>query len=366
MMIRLLLSILICVGTLSGKGLAQVVRSHPVSVIHPGISETEPVSCLLIEDDRGPETEYTMEIPSVVCGDQVCRVDMLKIVWDKWGKFDRLEIPEGVYLEKAEGAHFTTEDYQKLQRILKDATSPLQDFYKGEMVGTVGSEGVGAMSSASIGVPKSAYVQGAIWTCYTLWHWVQGETRHIIRTLSGNSYSSAGLADLLPSKNPDYQLFAIEQLTQRQDFSPEIVARIFEEVKLSDALLKPSLSYWDSAPDTVFEPYFSRLIAISSPQNRIRCFRFLSQTERQLPPSFFQHLSLDFSIMTFQEVHLFLNLLTIHSAISPELIQKLFPLLEADNFLTARRVYWFLVDQTASLSQRERLKSFASQWGGRL
>ena len=123
------------------------------------------------KEKEGAADQFYMDVKTVVCGDSQCRIDTVRIFWDELGMYDRLVLPKGIQLEKAEGEHFDQADYKKLDAILADKNCSLKEVYKEEVVGTEATEGVDGISGATIILNNKDYVKGAVWTCYTLWHW---------------------------------------------------------------------------------------------------------------------------------------------------------------------------------------------------
>ncbi len=339
---------------------------HQIKVIHKGISLTEHTECILVElqDEEGKPQEFYMDVESVVCGDKQCRVDLVRIYWDKFGRYDRLELPEGIELEKAGGEFFSAIDYDKLNTILKDKNSPLQDVYKSEIVGTIASEGIDAMTGATILVERSAYVQGAVWTCYSLWHWAHSEAKKIIRNITGDAYSISELQYLLQQNN--HQHFAIEQLTRRKDFSKRTNELMLRAIEVNTELLKPSLPYWENAPKLIYLNAMQQLIPHANKTNRLLCFNAILQTSQNPSPDFFNELNLPVHKLTYQEIDLFLRILIEKNGITQEGISQLFALLYSNDFLIARRVFWFLKEQKLSKLQEHQINKFHQKWKDKL
>lgn len=338
----------------------EVEVRHDIQIIHQGISPTEPIACTLVEiqNEKKQPIAYYMEVESVVCGDSQCKVDIVKIYWDNLGQFDRLEMPEGVDLEKAKGEHFSKFDYLKLAKILKDKNSPLKEVYKTEIVSSGGSEGIDGISGATVLVEKNAFVEGAVWTCYSLWHWVHGETQHIIRNISGDALTNLELQNLLTKDSMEYQDFAIDQLTRRKDYSQQTVNAIKNAVEQQPRLLKRSLNYWDLAPNPIYTKALSHFIQNTDSKNRLFCLTHLLKTKQKVGIAFFNNLSSAISNLSYPELTKFLSLLEKHSIESAKLNKALINLLEQDNFIIARRIYWFLSEQQLSNEEREILETF--------
>lgn len=333
---------------------------HSIQIIHKGISPTEVIECTLVEiqNERKRPISFYMDVESVVCGDKQCRIDIVRIYWDNLGRFKQLSIPNEVALEKAKGTHFTQADYQKLDKILKDKNSPLAEVYKNEIVSRGGSEGIDGMSGATVLLEKEAFVEGAVWTCYSLWHWVHGETQQIIRTITGATFTIAELQDLLKQDSLDWQYLAIEEFIKRKEFSPSVVASMEVAIKQHATLLKKSLLYWELAPNAIYTKTLSEFIQIAERKNRLLILNQLLKTKQVLTTHFFNDLSPLLASFSYPELAKFLMLLDQHQVRSTKLNAQLVLLLNKDNFLIARRIYWFLSGQPLSKEQTKMLEIF--------
>lgn len=333
---------------------------HKISVIHKGISLTKPTQSTLIEiqNNKKQPIAYYMNVKSVVCGNQRCRVDVIKVCWDKLGRYSHIELPEGVELEKKEGEDFTDKDYKKLDVILSDPNSPLQNVYKNEIVNTIGSEGVDALTGATILLDKSSYVEGAVWTCYSIWHWIHGESKQILRNITGDSFSMLELKNYLKSDEKHQQLFAVEQFTRRKNYSEATKILVAEEMLKKPYLIKSCIPYLNDSPNIFFRNTMQALIANATTTNRLICLNEVLKTKQQLPTSFFNNVNLDYSTLTFEEVHLLLKIFNSRQLLTDNIKHKLISLLNSNHFLIARRVYWFLKDLTLTEEQKTTLEAF--------
>lgn len=361
---HLLCLTLLCTSSLMAFCQDEIV--HKIDIIHKGISLTETIECTLVEA-REKETEsFYMDVESVVCGDSLCRVDIVRLYWDKYARFIRLELPGEVELEKAEGKAFTESDYLKLDSVLRNESSPLSDLYTDQIVGTLASEGVDAVSRASVSINKRDYVEGAIWTCYSLWHWVHGDSKEIIRNLTGDATSLPQLKSLLSSTDRDLQYFAIEQLGRRKEYSDEISEFMLASLKDAPDLVGASLDYWEGAPDWIYKHAVKRVLVIPDKEIRLLGLSAVFRSRHSLAEIDLQNLPLSYEQMTYQEVQLLLRILKKYDLSSPGLIENLLPLLDLDDFLIARGVYWYLADQELNKSQEKRLEDFYNKWKKKL
>lgn len=339
---------------------------HTLHVIHKGISFTEPVACTLVEitNEEALPHEFYMDLESVVCGDNQCRIDVVRIYWDELGRFNKLVLPDDVALEKSEGESFTEDDYKKLHRILKNENSALKDVYKDEIVGTVGSEGVDAMSGETILLEKSAYVKGAVWTCYSLWHWAHGDVKRHIRDITGNSYSTKQLLSFLSKK--DYQLFALEQLTRKKEFSDNTVTAILNAIRNNPELLRASMRYWNSAPGNIYQYSAEQLLPMANSANKILYLTDILHTDQKVNTAFINKINSLISEFSYQEIDLYLSILKEKNLITSKTTSQLTSLLKTDNFLIARRVYYFLKSQELSADDKLIIEDFYKQWKSKL
>ncbi|WP_216067628.1 hypothetical protein [Pseudotamlana agarivorans] len=336
----------------------QKTKTHAVNIIHKGISLTQPVNTVLVEvkDAKNHALSYYMDVESVTCGDSQCRVDRVRMYWDDLGRFNRIELPHGVHLEKAQGLQFSTADYLKLEMILKDENSGLKDFYKHELVSTVGGEGVDALSGATVFIEKSAYVEGAVWTCYTLWHWAHNDINDIIRIITGDDYSNLALEQLLEQEG--YQKFAIEQLSRRHVYNEGLLNAIIEVNQVRPELLRTSLAYLETLPKQDFDTAIKRFYQGLPECNHLEFFKSMIQSEQVYPADFFSVVKIKVSDLSFQEIHLLLEVFRSKIEIDSVAMEQLVQLLHQNDFLKAREVYYFLKTQDLTENQGKVLLAF--------
>lgn len=357
-----LLSCLILLGMNTPVFVKDGIIKHVIYIHHPGISLTEKTEQTLIQvkGQEGGSDQFYMDVETVVCGDSQCRVDTVRVFWNALGFYDRLDLPAGVELEKAGGMHFSQEDYQKLDEILANKNSNLKDVYKTEVVGTETSEGVDAMTGATIILNNNDYVKGAVWTCYTLWHWVNGEIQLFIRDIVGNDMSVDALAGYLRKGSAEFKVFALEQIIKRKAYQSEILELVLSQAKLNDYFFKKmTLDYLERGPGNLYFSSIEQLLDTGNPQLSVLCLSALLQTKHPASLNFFERLSdLLSQDNIYQEINLFLKVLEERNTSSLMITQRLIPFLDNENFIIARRVYWFLEKKELSRTAQLRLEAF--------
>ncbi|PWJ57961.1 hypothetical protein CLV98_105141 [Dyadobacter jejuensis] len=248
--LKILLMVLLW-SMLGGVAMAQPsLTQHPVYLVHPGSVEGTPKEYCLIEQKSGAgQSRYYMDVESVICGSKVCKVVTVRLFWDELGRYTHFDMPAGMALEKEEGEAFTQADYDKLQQILANPFSPLQDVYKEDLVDPASDyNAIDALSGATVTIDQTAIVKGAVWTCYTLWHWAHGPVVAYIRDHTGRAYAVEELLVWLSERDSPYQVLALEQLTKRKAYGDSEINAVEQIALKTESLFSASLCYFEKAP----------------------------------------------------------------------------------------------------------------------
>jgi hypothetical protein len=161
--------------------------------------------------------EATLNIP--VCDDKLCAPVFVKIKWDLAGNYLAFDTIAGKPLTKFDHKRFSDNDYRKLDQILKDKNSILQSLSKTDLIDKsvqVKATTVDAVTGATPATIKQAVVEGAVYSSFTLWHFVNGTIGDSLRTSTLKNYSPGIAFKLLDSKNFETQLFALKQFKQHE------------------------------------------------------------------------------------------------------------------------------------------------------
>ena len=323
----------------------QEYSKHFIKVSHPGISQKDSINCVLFETKESllSEKKFFMDVETVVCGDKQCKIDIIRVYWDKFGDYLKFDLLNGVQLEKADGLHFTKTDYTKLQNILKDAISPLKNAYKNEIVSNSSGEGFDAISGETILLEKSAYVKGAVWTCYTLWHWANGNIKNAIRNITGKKYSNIEITKFLNSYKKSHQSFALEQLTRKKDFSEPSVKAVKRFLLKNPESTKNGIEYFQKSNIQKSSSTIIELFQKSNLRNRLLYLKLIKANSHNFESNQFVQV---FNTINrkpfFEELTIFLDVLEENKSQTSLFISDLFQLLNQKNILISRRVFWFL------------------------
>ena len=352
---------LFLIGGLNNHTASFKTIQHKVVVNHPG--EKMPSTVFLNQeiDKNGLPVEYFMDVQSVICLEQVCKVIPVRIYWNNLGEYLRYELEKGATLEKYEDDFFDTEDYPKLQTILANTNSPFKDVYIDEILTVVDEhdEESDAVSGATaLELDEKDTVPGAALTCYTLWHWANGEIVQKIKEITGRSVSNLQLQDFLVDKNKAYYHVALKDLERRNNYDKIVINTILKRTLEDETLLKATFSYLENSPSTIYFSTVKEIFIKGKTKQKLAVIRSLKSIKYNIDITYLESLSNEVSnLSSYQEISFFLDLLERKKAISTKVIENIFPVLKSE-FIRARRVYWFLKNQKLSPSQKKILNDF--------
>jgi len=162
--------------------------------------------------------QYFSEINMPVCDDTLCANVELKIYWDLAGNYAGFDTIPGNPLTKFDHLKFDTADYQKMDKILKNRNSSLRILNMEDLVDKsvkVKSNVVDAVTGATPKTIKNAVVEGAVYSSFTLWHFVNGTIKNRLASFTQDIYSEPIARQLLQSDNHETQLFALRKLSEK-------------------------------------------------------------------------------------------------------------------------------------------------------
>ncbi|TXF87981.1 hypothetical protein FUA23_16610 [Neolewinella aurantiaca] len=341
---------------------------HHLTVFHPGMKQAK--ECLLVERkaDSGHTLDFRMEVESVICLNGLCKVVDVGLIWDKFGNYHSLELAKGVELEKKDGTPFDTADYDKLHRILKDKNSVFQAFELGQIVDlNVDSSGIDGISGATILTDKAATVEGAAWTCYTLWHWANSEIRDTMFEIAGHSYSDRELLSLLPLDSSSVRM-ALVQLEKRSLYDEATIAAVVAATREWETNnTKLAINYLNGGPKETMRSAVRRIFSGAGPRQRVLFLKSVLHDDKHPPEEILSELPYYVPLLnSYEEVNLLLSYLSRRNISDDTLNELLLNLLAADDFIIARGVYWFLSNQALAPDGKAKVEEFGRLHSGRL
>lgn len=207
---------------------------------------------------------YTTRLQSPVCMENLCNPIDIEIQWDLLGYFkDYVENPDDP-VTKFDHQPFTDEDHKQLKGILANTESLLQDYRIEDLVDTtvqVYSEELDATTGATSKTFANDIVPGAIYTCYTLWTFVNGDLRGQLFRHTLSLLDDDLLVAMIESGQNNYLEFIFDR--DSREFSHRVNSAIGRLIWQENALISVKAinavgdSYWQSdAIPSMIETHF--------------------------------------------------------------------------------------------------------------
>jgi hypothetical protein len=195
----------------------QTFRKENLSPVNDSIS--------LILDTDSLAKAFVQDVFMPVCTDTLCKPVYMSLFWDLGGSYLEYRVDERIPLTKLDHKPFLPEDYKDLHSILLNKNSILQK-YTPEQIATLvkrepGSEeaNVDAISGATPYEIKQETVEGALYTCHTLWFYCYGEVQAILREYTKEKLLNEELVHrMINSGSTNLVLFGMEHM---QSYEPE-------------------------------------------------------------------------------------------------------------------------------------------------
>jgi hypothetical protein len=368
-MLRLSVFIVCCILSFSVRFQAEETNAyaltsemikHEVSIKHPG--EKEAIKGILVQIPKanGMHNAYYMDVESVICHLDYCKVIPVRIFWDDLGVFQKYTLKKGATLEKYKDDVFDDEDYIKLTSIMSNQKSPYKDVFIDEIIRVVDTnDDVDAYSgeTAIVFDPKET-VAGAALTCFTLWHWANNnDVKRIINTITSQSASEEQLINFL-SASKKHASLSVQQAIKRRLYTPAFITAVTARVLTDNSIINTVIDYIEHGSSSAYSKTIKKLVNEGNEAVTIAALKSLRKQKHSLPNSFFDELCLDTQILeSYPVLSNYLDLMTIQNPNSEIITKQIIPLLEG-SFINARAVYWFLSNQKLSKSHQKKLDLF--------
>lgn len=164
-------------------------------------------------DSRGVLKGYTSDIKSPVCEHGLCYDVELNFYWDVLGNFRDFEILPNKPLTKLDHISFNTLDYDKLKSILLSKSPSFIHLRRAELTSKQLDDDKyrpDAVSGATLEEIKNDLVEGAVYTCYTLWHIANGDINFQLQEYTKQRLDKKLIMALLRSNNVESHFFLID------------------------------------------------------------------------------------------------------------------------------------------------------------
>jgi len=191
-----------------------------------------------LSEDQIP-VMYSRKFLTGVCIDGKCRMLYIELFWNITGSYLGFKLPEGEFLSKTEHVKFNSNEYDMLNHLLANPLSALANYSLKELVPEKDTTTikVDAVSSATIAAVLDYIVPGAVYTTYTLWHFVYGPTKREIEKITSERLSTEIVLELLNSQNKYDQIWTLNHISEKVEISISLQSKLMEIISGNDVYL---------------------------------------------------------------------------------------------------------------------------------
>ncbi|SOE20328.1 hypothetical protein SAMN06298216_0821 [Spirosomataceae bacterium TFI 002] len=195
------------------------------------------------KNSNGELIGYHSQIKAPVCESGVCYDVNVTFHWNLIGSFSHFETKEKDPLTKLDHVPFTAKDYQKLQSILTNHDLIFTGMPAEKLVSKTKKNELDAVSGATVATIKDEVIEGALFTCYTLWHIANGAVEDSIEIHTKKQLQKPTVNRIANLNNDKAYYYLIENLNENQ---------IHENLTLLLSLVSKSKGYF---PKNAFESF---------------------------------------------------------------------------------------------------------------
>lgn len=236
--------LLFVIFSLSGKDpdAVQYFYAPTFEARHPETSfelvnfnDTIPNDTLFIIKNRdGLIHSYHRNILTGVCIDGECRMLDITLHWSVTGRYQGFQLPKGEFLSKSEHEPFQKKDYERLHILLADPYSELANYKMEELVPVIDENEVDGVTAATISGVEDYIVEDAVYSTYTIWHIVYGNTQDVIENYTRKNIHPDLLLKILNSGHHRDVVWGLENLKEELDWTTSLQAKLFELIANKD------------------------------------------------------------------------------------------------------------------------------------
>ncbi len=159
--------------------------------------------------------KYSANIMAPVCEEGICYNVNVVFNWNLIGEFIDYQVQPYDPLTKLDHKPFTLGDYAKLQRILTNHDLVFTGLAADKLV-VKAEDTVDGYSGATIEAIKDEVIDGALFTCYTLWHIANGAVVDSIRQHTQRKLDKPMIAKIMGYNSSSAPYYLIETMSEVQ------------------------------------------------------------------------------------------------------------------------------------------------------
>ncbi|RTE55243.1 hypothetical protein EHW67_01370 [Arenibacter aquaticus] len=216
----------------------RTILMEPYSTLEYSVAVEDSISDTAIlykvSSKEGFPIYFYRELFTPVCFDNKCRPLTIRLYWNVTGRYLGFELPEGEFLSKTDHDPFTTEEYEKLNGILANESTPLASIDYNQLTVDANSHGLDDIDGIASATPQNLapyVINGAAYTTYKLWHEINGPMKRKVQDLTIDDLSPALVLKILKSPVLVDKIWALERIDGYVEFTTELKEQVFELMK---------------------------------------------------------------------------------------------------------------------------------------
>ncbi len=329
-------------------------------------NDTIPNDTLFIVNDQdGLIHSYFRNILTGVCIDGECRLLNITLHWTVTGRYLGFQLPQGEFLSKSEHDPFKKKDYERLHELLADPYSSLANYKIEELVPVVGEDEVDGITGATIAGVKDYIVEDAVYSTYTIWHIVYGNTQNTVENYTRQNLQPDLLVKILDSGHNSDVIWGLENLADELEWTADLQTKLFELIIKEETTI----------PEKAIESIPPAMLA--DEQNQLKLFYYFEKssffTQRKilskLEEAPFLASTIEFRLaeklpeLNGSMIKNVLDLFAVHRIKQPESEEIIAGLLDHENQFIARKAFQFLEKHPSDNKKIERqLKKYGNRF----
>ena len=167
-------------------------------------------------DQAGRLDGYSTRIKTPVCEVDKCYAIEIIFHWDLIGRFLKYDTISEKGLTKLDHIPYTQTDYEKLQIILKNENSALRDYQKDQLVKDTRISEIDGFTGATIKEVRDNVIEGAVYSCYTLWHLAYGKIKNDLQQITRTSFKAELVQKMVTMNDQQVNYFLINNFSAKE------------------------------------------------------------------------------------------------------------------------------------------------------
>ena len=191
----------------------------------------EPYQDLILKTNASGNYIWYLYLHTPVCMTGECKEVDVGLFWHFDGEFLGYEVYQE-HLTRTDHSQFSDSDYERLTQVLSDKSSILGEYAYEDLLITPADSSVDGITGATRQDITSEAVDGAVYTCFTLWHICHGAIKVYIEDLTAAllADSAIELADNIDARDVHFLLgMLIDEKIKYQEGFEELIFNALED-----------------------------------------------------------------------------------------------------------------------------------------